>query len=151
VKALPLWQPWATLVAIGAKRVETRGYAPGRLGLVFGQRIAIHATKTDKELWICGMDHFRDHIADPAELPLGALVATCTLARASQITEETALELFRRSPQEHAFGDYTAGRWAWVLSDVEQLSEPIPFKGSQGAFDVPDELLSYTPPQGALV
>jgi hypothetical protein len=45
VKALPLNQPWATLVAIEAKRIETRGYPPRRLGLHVGQRIAIYATK----------------------------------------------------------------------------------------------------------
>jgi hypothetical protein len=47
VKALPLWQPWASLVAlVGAKRVETRHWpAPPRL---IGQRIAIHATKTTR-------------------------------------------------------------------------------------------------------
>ena len=32
VPALPLWQPWASLVALGAKRVETRHWpCPRRL------------------------------------------------------------------------------------------------------------------------
>lgn len=151
MKALPLWQPWASLVAIGAKRVETRDYPPGRLGLRFGQRIAIHATKTDRELWICEQPFFRDYIADPARLPLGAIVATCILDRASQITERLADEFPRLDPQEHAFGLYTPGRWAWVLKHVEPLAEPVPFKGSQGTFDVPDELLGHVPTQGALL
>jgi hypothetical protein len=149
VKALPLWQPWATLVAVGAKRVETRGYPPWRLGLQDGQRIAIHATKTDRELWICEEEFFRDHIADPARLPLGALVATCTLARAAQITEASADALLHRNPQEHAFGNYEPGRWAWVLSDVDQLPSPVPFRGSQGTFDVPDDLTGRAEPVSA--
>ena len=151
MKALPLWQPWATLVAIGAKRVETRGFPPSRLGLRYGQRIAIHATKTDRELRFCSLEYFRDHVPDPSVLPLGAVIATCTLVRASQITEESARQLLERNPQEHAFGDYAPGRWAWVLAEVEALPEPIPLKGSQGTFDAPDELLGTEPVQGRLL
>lgn len=41
MKAITLWQPWATLIAIGAKTIETRSWpAPPAL---YGQRIAIHA------------------------------------------------------------------------------------------------------------
>lgn len=151
MKALPLWQPWASLVAVGAKRVETRHYAPAKLGLQYGQRIAIHATVTEHHLWECTRAFFRDHIEDPKALPLGAIVATCTLDRASLITEHTAGQLLEVDPQEFAFGNYEPGRWAWVLKHVEQLSEPVPFKGSQGTFDVPDELLGASPAQGALL
>jgi hypothetical protein len=141
MKALPLYQPWATLVATGAKRVETRAYPPSRVGLRCGERIAIHATKTTRELRFCTLPYFRDHVPDPAALPLGALLAECTLARARQITSAAAAALLARDPAEHAFGDYTPGRWAWVLADVELLAAPVPFRGSQGKFDVPDGLL----------
>lgn len=29
------------------------------------------------------------------------------------------------------FGDFRPGRWAWLLADVEQLTEPIPARGGQ--------------------
>ena len=143
IKALPLWQPWATLVAVGAKRVETRGYPPRRLGLHFGQRIAIHATKRQSELWLCEEQPFRECLpCFPKSLPLGAIVATCVLDRAREITAESAAALEQRDPREFAFGHYAPGRWAWVLRDVEELPEPVPFRGSQGAFDVPLDLVS---------
>lgn len=151
MKALPLWQPWATLVAIGAKRVETRDFPPTRLGLRYGQRIAIHATKTDRELWISEQWPFSEHIAAASALPLGAIVATCTLSRAAQVTAETAERLLESNPHEFAFGNYEPGRWAWVLSDVVELAEPVPFRGSQGTFDVPDDLVGHAPSQGALL
>lgn len=141
MKALPMWQPWASLVALGAKRVETRGYPPSRLGLHPGQRIAIHATKRATELWLCEYDYFCEYVLDPDALPLGALIATCTIARAVGITETTPAFLRAKDPQEYAFGNYAIGRWAWVLADVAPLPAPVPFKGSQGAFDVPDHLL----------
>lgn len=140
MKALPLWQPWATLVAIGAKRVETRDYAPQRVGLYYGQRIAIHATRTTRELHVCDHEPFSRFVRDSSQLPLGAIVATCRLDRASEITVESAEQLFERNLQEFEFGNYEPGRWAWVLKDVEQLAEPVPFRGSQGTFDVPDQL-----------
>ena len=34
--------------------------------------------------------------------------------------------------QERAFGDYTPGRYAWLLSDVRPLAAPIPAKGQLG-------------------
>jgi hypothetical protein len=75
-------------------------------------------------------------------LPLGAIIATVVLARCRQITvESSADELERRNPDEYAFGNYEPGRFAWVLRDVERLAEPVPFKGSQGIFDVPEHLL----------
>lgn len=52
MRALTLWQPWASLVASGAKMIETRSWAAPR-GL-WGQRIAIHAAKrpiTLDDIW----------------------------------------------------------------------------------------------------
>lgn len=43
MKAISLWQPWASLIACGAKPYETRHWAPPRE--LIGQTIAIHAAK----------------------------------------------------------------------------------------------------------
>ena len=43
MKAISLWQPWASLIAAGAKPYETRSWAPPRE--LIGQPIAIHAAK----------------------------------------------------------------------------------------------------------
>lgn len=152
MKALPLWQPWATLVALAAKRVETRAYPPQLKDLYYGQRIAIHATLTKDELWLCETEPFRQFTPDAKALPLGAIVATCVLDRASQITVESAEQLRETNPAEFAFGNYAAGRWAWVLRDVEQLEIPVPFKGKWRQIpDVDDALLGASPAQGALL
>jgi len=44
MKALSLIQPWASLIAIGAKKIETRSRLRPPASLI-GQRIAIHASK----------------------------------------------------------------------------------------------------------
>ena len=43
MKAITLWQPWATLVATGLKEYETRSWAPPED--LIGRRLAIHAAK----------------------------------------------------------------------------------------------------------
>ena len=40
MKAISLWQPWATLIAVGAKRLETRSWESRYQG-----ELAIHAAK----------------------------------------------------------------------------------------------------------
>lgn len=42
MKAITLWQPWASLIAIGAKKYETRSWKTNYRG-----PIAIHAAKKD--------------------------------------------------------------------------------------------------------
>lgn len=149
MKALPLWQPWASLVAIGAKRVETRSW-PAPLGIV-GQRIAIHATKgglsKSEELDLLmrhevvhAFEEATGEIPTPADLPRGAIVCTAVLARCRGITTMHASQLEERNPREFAFGDYTPGRHAWVLEDVQPVDPPLPCRGSQGMFDAPPEL-----------
>jgi hypothetical protein len=138
VRAISLWQPWASLVAVGAKRVETRHW-PAPTTIV-GQRIAIHATKTRDWLHLCSVEPFASYVADREALPLGAIVATVVVDRSRRITPEAAAQLELEAPHEFAFGNY-AGGYAWVLRDVKKLDEPIPFRGSQGIFEVPDELV----------
>lgn len=148
MKALPLWQPWATLVAIGAKRVETRHWkAPAFL---VGQRIAIHATKTRREMWICLEEPFARRLGD-ADMWFGAVIATAVLDRCTLMTAESVAALQEADPDEFAFGLYEPGRFAWVLRDVESVDPPVPFRGSQGVFEVPDALLGRDAPQGALL
>ena len=34
------------------------------------------------------------------------------------------------------FGDFSPGRFGWVLTDIVKIEEPIPWKGRQGFFEV---------------
>ena len=147
VPAISLWQPWASLVAIGAKQIETRHWSAPRRH--WGQRIAIHAAKRKNDLWLCEEHPFSEYDLD-AELPLGSLVATAVLARCTEINELAAAELQATRPHEYAFGNYDIGRWAWVLLHVEPLAEPVPWRGAQGFFSVPAETVGVVPAQGTL-
>lgn len=162
LKAISLWQPWASLVSIGAKRFETRSWAPPKA--LLHQRIAIHAAKAANALTMRGVSHeAREAMSDAfarsnftsAEfnvgLPRGAIVCTARLVAYWQVGPSNeygptfvgfcGLTSYRQFEAPDLFGDYSVGRWIWALADVCRLDVPVPFLGRQGFFDVPDELL----------
>lgn len=149
MRCLSLTQPWATLVAVGAKRIETRSWTTPYRG-----PLAIHASKGfptwaremceawpfDEALAAAGITSWKD-------LPTGVIVATCTLigcVPTGRIQERTGgvWPRFPLTEQEMAFGDYTSGRWAWLLDDVRPLVTPIPAKGSLGLWECPLEVMA---------
>lgn len=157
MKCLSLWQPWASLIAIGAKRIETRSWSTSYHGPV-----AIHAAKhwTRELRDLCFEDSFwRVLVGDGVEhrhhdpsvcdemvhdrLPRGVLIAVAELIGVVPITAEFAAVI---PDDERAFGDYTPGRFAWVMLDVRVLDAPIPFRARQGLFDITDpEILAALP------
>lgn len=149
MKAISLWQPWATLVAVGAKRCETRSWET-----LYRGPIAIHAAKkwTRQLEDICWSSPFRTVLelhrpnkggaffygdALPMILPRGVIVATAEIVGCVRTDAENT----PASEQERAFGDYTPGRFRWDLANIRRLDDPIPYTGRQGFFDVPDELI----------
>jgi hypothetical protein len=137
MKALSLTQPWATLVALGEKRVETRSWGTNYRG-----PLAIHAAK--------GMPLYaRDAIlTDPffgvlvragvksyTDLPRGMVVAKCELIDVQEILAWDDTLAVALGKQERAFGDYTPGRFMWFLGDAAALPDPIPARGSLGLWE----------------
>lgn len=162
MKAISLWQPWASAIAVGAKRIETRSWPTSYRG-----PLAIHAAKRRvvEELirWGCcwnwcgalrplGRFMGEDELEDV--LPFGGIVAVCRLADCRPTDSFTQAELLRvRMPEERPgempelyawnerqMGNFDLGRFGWVLEDVRRIDPAIPWKGKQGFFDVPDDL-----------
>ena len=76
MKALTIWQPWASLIAIGAKPYEFRGWAAPRA--LRGQRIVIHSgvrpmrRQELQALWLrlTGREPWRTGLVADKALPL---------------------------------------------------------------------------------
>lgn len=120
---------------------------------LFGKRIAIHAAKAMDDLIEIAkymaelkefggecdahMKTYNNAIAAMgfqkfSELPRGAIIGTAVL----EASVPTA-SLVDPGP----FGDFSPGRFAWRVRDPQVLAEPIPFRGMQGFFEVPDSLI----------
>ena len=143
MKALTLTQPFASLIAIGAKCIETRDWRTSYRG-----PLAIHAAKKT-------FDGYEDFVSEEpfftplyeagychwtrADLPLGAIVAVATLDgcyRTEDLRGDRP-DLVPLHPQERAFGNYDDGRFGWYLRDVRRLPKPVPCRGYPSLWDVP--------------
>lgn len=169
MKAISLWQPWASAIAVGAKHVETRSWPTAHRGT-----LAIHAAKRcifdelchfasswswTGALWPLkwGMhpEQSKEERDAPlaSKLPFGAIVAVCELAACRRTDDFTQGELDKRrlpdkesAPHLYAWtermmGDFTPGRYGWVLVNIRMLPTPIPCRGAQGLFNLPDNVL----------
>lgn len=148
MKAISLWQPWATLVAVGAKEIETRSWPTSHRGPLlihaakrqskseleelleypeFERALEFYRTPEDSRLTV-------DHILDL--MPFGAIVGKVEMVDC--VKTEDLRETISRS--EYMFGNYGAGRFGWVFE--KSVDYPfVPYKGEQGLFNIPDELV----------
>lgn len=142
MKAVTIWQPWASLLVTGKKIYETRSWATNYSG-----SIAIHAAmrsvrKTVDALasdrtgpgWAT-LDYLDALFMRPGaldQLPTGAVIGKALLVRCNLITEEFVKHL---TPQELALGDFTLGWFAWEFEQMVQLPVPIPARGAQGLWN----------------
>ncbi len=115
MKAISLWQPWSSLWLSQAKIHETRHWSTAHRGPLLVHAAKRRMDKDDVEWW---------HLVSKSDAPcpLGVFVCTARLSRV--IRAEVA-------PFDE-YGDYGEGRFAWHLTDVEQLDPPIPAIGRQG-------------------
>jgi hypothetical protein len=131
VPAITCWQPWASLIARGAKPFETRSRPPPRR--LVGARIAIHAARRPVEPLAAAAA-----VLGGRDLPRGAVVCTAILIGAYRLGEGGLVtDAVRGSPPllfvpPDPFGDYAPGRWAWHLVEVAALDPPAPARGHQG-------------------
>lgn len=147
LRCLTLTQPWASLVSVGAKRIESRSWSTS-----FRGEIAIHASKAFPR-WardICYEEPFYGSLGKELaweypngprghHLPLGAIVAVATLFSVQWIIRGYDGPLLTTplgvpvsvDKAEIPFGDYTPGRYAWLLTDIRRLPTPVPAKGAQ--------------------
>ena len=154
MRILTLWEPWATLMAIGEKRIETRSWATSYRG-----PLAIHAAKggfTQDQLSrmclgeTCLEPHFKEALGS-VDLNRGHIVAVVTLADCVPVEKCASLGSPKDkwlTPKEESFGDYSHGRYGWITGDLFRLPRPIPYKGSQGLGILPLDVVEQIKAQG---
>lgn len=127
MKALTLWQPWATFMALGYKRIETRPWYTGYRG-----RLAIHAAARpmvkdlEPSLYFMQTPSGRIIMHD---FPLGVVMGTCELVNCLPTDPEEVDHRVNRV--EYPYGDYRPGRFMWITANMKPFENPIPAKGRQ--------------------
>lgn len=153
MKAITILQPWASLIACGEKKIETRSWATKYRG-----KIAIHAAAKHTRLQfenpyhdVLGK-HYNLHVPyDMDEIPYGKVIAiadlvNCVIMDGLNFSVEDKVNGAYLANgdfvegNELAFGDYAEGRYAWILENVQRV-EPVPAKGQQRIWNwnIPDD------------
>lgn len=162
MKCLSLWQPWASLLVCGLKRIETRSWTIRHRG-----PLLIHAAKHwEPDLRrMCRTEPFQSALLEAGyrevgdrdwDFPFGAIVGSVNVVECFPTERITTKQItwaindpvvFEGNQliignKERAFGDYREGRYAFLTNNPVRFDEPIPFKGMQGLFsvDVSDNL-----------
>ncbi|MCB2048538.1 MAG: ASCH domain-containing protein [Novosphingobium sp.] len=159
MKALTVWQPWASLIIAGAKPYEFRGWRAPRA--LVGQRIVIHAAARKMNRHeLSDLFHLRQFRNVDNTIKL-AWAETCLIAEKAQGVLNRALE--GGLPMSAGLGTVVLGEprngidiaaefgvprandsnrdehanWGWPMLDIEAWPEPIPMRGAQGFWTWP--------------
>jgi hypothetical protein len=148
MKAITLIQPWASLIALGEKRIETRSWPTnyrGPIAIHAGKSMPAYARDLCEELEVA--DLLEEHGLMWEALPQGEVVATAKLLDCIRFAKDTAWIVeehcaiphgqwpYLTGQYEYLLGDFSPGRYGFVLEDVRPLPEPIPARGFQGLWD----------------
>lgn len=146
MKAYTVYQPYAYATVAGLKGYETR---PRRTNI--RGRVAVHAAKLDA--WKSGiletgkMPEIERILSEhqgtgnrAARLEYGAVVGTVEIVDCVHV-EEIMHTLTER---ERLLGDFSPGRFAWVLRNPVMFEKPIPARGHQGWWNWPFVVIEKT-------
>ena len=154
IRGFSLLQPWASLLALGEKVIETRSRPSGYRGAV--------ATASSSRINVDdGALAFRDadfaaawrrhpgYAARVRDLPLGVFVSVsrfiACVPTVDVIGELRAAEARGLRPTvagvscgvtESAFGNYAPGRSGYVFAETHRLVRPLPCKGMLGFWTI---------------
>lgn len=124
MRVLTLREPWASLIAYGPKRIETRSRRSSYRGPLYIHAGAAAADREDPHIRAL-MD-----LLPGREPSYGLVLCRCILTDCLPMDEAFLSGL--TDPTERLCGQYGPGRWAWLLKDVEPLEAPFPAKGKLG-------------------
>ncbi len=125
MKVLSVKEPFATLLANGIKKIETRSWSTKYRGIIY-----IHASlKIEKYK----NTEFNNLIKNMSFMP-GYILCKANLVDCIYMNEEFINKIKENNYTEYLCGDYQEGRYGWVLENVEVI-EPIKAKGKLGIWN----------------
>lgn len=133
MKVISLLEPWASLIKENVKHIETRSWKTNYRGELY-----IHASK--KSLTKRELKEYSNRIdlLNDTDFKYGYIIAKCKLVDCKKMDEELISKI-KKNKKEYISGEYSVGRYAWYLEDIEPLETPIPAKGSLGMWNYDNE------------
>ncbi len=148
MKAISLWQPWASAMTTGAKTIETRPWKTnyrgnmvicsakkkvmsdlnfylstwsfqGGLGPLVGEPLVLGEGKS----WSAVKVH---------HLPFGMALAIGELIDCISTHDFTLGQIETNKP----FGNFSTGRYGWIFKNIHKIVKPFPIIGRQRLFNI---------------
>lgn len=134
LRAISLYQPWASLIAHGLKQYETRSWPTnfrGELAIQAGR----HWTDEERE----AARRLRQHLPQAVQADLvDPQLRGCVLCLVELLDcEPTDVVRGRVSAEQRERGDYTLGRYALRVGSVQRLVQPVPVRGRMRIWTLP--------------
>lgn len=121
VKVLSIREPYASLIKMKIKTIETRSFKTNYRGELY-----IHASLSKSNV---------DDELSKLVMPMyGKNICKCKLVDCVLMTENYVKEIKEKMPMEYKCGLYEAGRYAWILESVEEI-DAIEAKGKLGIWN----------------
>jgi ASCH domain len=154
MKALSLWEPYGSLIALEAKRFETRSWPTTYRGdlLICTSKKGFSNRNLDRLLQNPQFQealsplrpHFpaqitRDDLTFGRALCIARLEECLRIVSTSEITMDPSFRICDVPKEERYFGYFIVDRFAFRLTNIRRFKEPWPVTGRQRLFDVPDE------------
>jgi hypothetical protein len=152
MRALTVWQPWASLIMVEAKPWEFRGrsFEAYANAPAVGERIVLHAGArpvkpaevedllirlgTAGDMTGLVVDKARELLERVrAAYKYRLLPLACALGTVELGTPRNAGQIFTGIRTEDS--DRGSFNWAWPMLNVQPFAEPIPMRGAQGFFN----------------
>lgn len=130
MKVLSLLQPWASLVVMGHKKIETRSWTTAYRG-----PLLIHASQGKSGKAFAQFPEISAHLLDFSALPFGAIIGEVWLEEVIRFEGGNDDFLQSITLEEKAFGDFSAGRYGFVLKNAVAFDAPIAAKGKLGLWE----------------
>lgn len=121
VKVLSIREPYASLIKMKIKTIETRNFKTNYRGELY-----IHASLSKSNI--------DDELSKLVTPMYGKIICKCKLVDCVLMTENYIKEIKEKTPMEYKCGLYEVGRYAWILESVEEI-DAIEAKGKLGIWN----------------
>lgn len=127
MKVLSIKEPFASLIKNKTKCIETRSWKTNYRGELY-----IHAS-------LSKLNKYDDReelveLVKNIDLSYGYIICKCSLVDCVYM-DEGFINMIKKNHREYVCGDYSVGRYAWILDNIEVLDSPIKVKGKLGIWN----------------
>lgn len=128
MKVLSIKEPFASLVAFGTKKIETRSWKTNYRGEIY-----IHASLSKSIIDDERKMKLLNLLPENYRFKQGNIICKAYLKNCIYM-DDKFLDAIKKNETEYLCGHYEKGRYAWIISDVKIIKE-IPAKGKLGIWN----------------